>query len=127
MRFEKPCCPECGECADGTFETVTGVALLNFEPDGSAEYGGETKIFWDDQKTDWNKDGTLLICHQGHTWRSQDLDCPVESLPAAADPLSELKSAAEWAIEAMKNMRQGCFQGATERLRKALAAYESRP
>lgn len=35
---------------------------------------------------------------------------------------TELQEAAEWAVNVMCRMRQGCFQGATERLRKALAA-----
>lgn len=41
--------------------------------------------------------------------------------------VEELKSAAAWAIQAMQNMRQGTFQGATARLRRALQTMNTEP
>jgi hypothetical protein len=50
MKLSIPNCPECGQPATGTLETVQGVALLQ-GPDskGSFEYIGETVIDWDSQ------------------------------------------------------------------------------
>jgi len=36
----------------GTLETIQGVAIaFGLNEDGSPEYAGETKIWWDDQRT----------------------------------------------------------------------------
>lgn len=49
--------------------------------------------------------------------------------PAASQPpsaaIDELMSAAAYAIQAMQNMRQGTFRGATARLRRALDAVNT--
>jgi hypothetical protein len=72
MKFSKPYCPECGELADGTLEAITGNALLNFDSKTMlAEYGGETKMFWDEQRTIRNGRGQAkLLCHNSHDWWS---------------------------------------------------------
>ena len=68
MRFDPPTCPECGEYAKGTFETVPGLALLMFDADGEAEYFGQTDMCWDMQTTDLDEQGrATLICPAGHT------------------------------------------------------------
>jgi len=71
MRFEPGKCPECGEYAKGTFETVPGLALLNFVDDGEAEYFGQTDVCWDMQTTDRDEQGhATLMCPAGHTWQA---------------------------------------------------------
>lgn len=40
IRLAKPECPECQELARGTVEMLTGIAELQFEHEGRAEYGG---------------------------------------------------------------------------------------
>jgi hypothetical protein len=41
---------------------------------GGFEYAGETKIYWDEQKSLSLRPGTIeLLCHQGHQWTS-DID-----------------------------------------------------
>lgn len=77
MKYTPWKCPACGEHADGTLETVTGKALLNFDADGNAEYGGETEIFWDEQKTVRDEAGPVtLICANGHDWQAEQDDDP---------------------------------------------------
>jgi len=71
MKFETPLCPQCGEAARGTLETVPGVALVDMEKDGEAAYTGETKIFWDDQTTQETDGKAWLICPQGHAWQTE--------------------------------------------------------
>ena len=72
MRFDPPTCPECGEYAKGTFETVPGLALLMFDADGEAEYFGQTDMCWDGQTTDLDEQGgATLICPAGHTWQAK--------------------------------------------------------
>lgn len=69
MRFTPWKCPECGQPAKGTLETVPGLALLTFDDDGKAEYDGETKIDWDGQESQQDECGrSLLECHAGHQW-----------------------------------------------------------
>jgi hypothetical protein len=71
MRFKTPKCPECGELAKGTVDTIPGCALLTFAEDGSAEYFGETEVFWDGQTTMRVGDALVLHCDQGHDWPSE--------------------------------------------------------
>jgi len=69
MRFEPHTCPSCGGIATGTSETIPGVALLDFDADGNAEYAGETKMCWDGQQTEIDADGNAeLWCGEGHCW-----------------------------------------------------------
>lgn len=73
MKFSIQKCPKCGEFAKGTLETVNGLALLT-EPDidGKSEWQGETKIWWDEQKTVTDARGKVtLVCHKGHDWQSE--------------------------------------------------------
>ena len=51
MRFDPYRCPECGQLAAGTIETVQGLALLIFDPEGNADYEGQTTIDWNAQVT----------------------------------------------------------------------------
>lgn len=75
MKFGTMKCPECGEQAAGTLETVTGRAEFD-EPDedGNVEYSGETQIFWDGQMTVTKIENEIeyatLLCHEGHEWKS---------------------------------------------------------
>jgi len=72
MRYTTPICPECGERADGTLEIVPGRALLQWDEAGSAEYAGETKMFWDDQKDANEEDErATMLCPNGHDWLSE--------------------------------------------------------
>jgi hypothetical protein len=70
MKFDPVLCLICGKLAKGTLETVPGVALLDIDPDtGESQYGGETAIWWDDQKSNLDSEGRyLLTCHDGHLW-----------------------------------------------------------
>jgi hypothetical protein len=72
MKLEIPNCPQCGLIAKGTVEQVQGLALLGeIGGDGRCEYGGETKIWWDEQRTVLDQDGrATLVCHDGHQWQS---------------------------------------------------------
>ena len=72
MKFDKPKCPECGELAKGTLETVTGLAMLHFiDKEGNAEYDGETDIDWNNQMTiRVPTNEVILECPKGHAWLS---------------------------------------------------------
>lgn len=71
MRFAIPRCPKCGDTPKGTLETVTGLALLQHEDNGLFTYSGETKMFWDEQKSvPVDSERVTLLCHQGHDWES---------------------------------------------------------
>ena len=75
MRFKPWKCPECGQPAKGSLETVPGLALLTFDADGQAEYDGETEVDWDNQATQHDEAGNdLLECPQGHQWPTQRKD-----------------------------------------------------
>lgn len=71
MKFEIPRCPTCGLLAEGTLDCVPGVAQMEFDAVGNAEYSGQTIMWWDDQytETDGDKNVTLL-CEDGHRWQS---------------------------------------------------------
>lgn len=69
MRFSPWKCPECGQAAKGTLETIPGLALLIFDDDGQATYAGETEIDWDSQATQHDEAGRVLLqCPDGHQW-----------------------------------------------------------
>jgi hypothetical protein len=73
MRFTPDKCPECGEQALGTLETVPGLALLVFDDNGDAE--GETKIDWDSQVSQRDEAGRVLLeCSEGHQWPAERSD-----------------------------------------------------
>ena len=47
-------------------------ALDEPNDDGSFDYAGETKIWWDEQRTIRDKKGrVLLICEDAHEWYSK--------------------------------------------------------
>lgn len=68
MKISPDKCPECGACIEGTCETLTGVALLFQNDDGTYEYNGQTDIHWNGQKTVKVGEETEVICEQGHTF-----------------------------------------------------------
>lgn len=78
MKFATMTCPECGEPAAGSLETIQGRAEFT-EPDenGHVDYAGETEMFWDTQemmiKTTEGKEYVALLCHNGHDWQSEVL------------------------------------------------------
>lgn len=75
MKLKVPLCPECNEPAIGTLETLQGVANFGSEPVGDwgapidVEYGGDTDIWWNSQKSVRNDKGeTEVTCENDHTW-----------------------------------------------------------
>jgi hypothetical protein len=75
MRFKPWKCPECGQPAKGTVDTIPGLALLAFDGEGNAEYDGETKVDWDNQTTRHDEAGhDLLECPAGHQWPAERED-----------------------------------------------------
>ena len=72
MRFDPLFCPECGEMARGTLETVTGVAEFDIADDGSVTYSGYTDVWWEEQHTVEDEGGNVrLVCHCGHDWSAR--------------------------------------------------------
>lgn len=77
MRFTPWKCPECGQPAKGTVETIPGLALLTFDDDGQTEYAGETEIDWNNQASEQDEYGRYLLeCHAGHKWPAERKDQP---------------------------------------------------
>lgn len=75
MRFIPWKCPECGQAARGTLETIPGLALLTFDAGGHAEYDSETQVAWDNQATLHDEAGRdLLECPAGHQWPAERKD-----------------------------------------------------
>jgi hypothetical protein len=75
MKFSIPKCPTCGELTCGTLEMIPGIALLDINDDGTAEYAGETEPWWDDQETWKDSEGRVqLRCDNGHSWQSKKED-----------------------------------------------------
>src|SRR5581483_66905 len=69
MRLAPIECPECGEQARGSIEYVAGCAEFEFRDDGTAVYAGHTDIWWDEQKTVYDRKGRMqVVCSQGHAW-----------------------------------------------------------
>ncbi len=78
MKLHTPLCPECGAPAQGTLERISGRADFNIDPgpDVEVEYGGETDIWWDEQRTVLERDDApesptnrpVVCCPNGHTW-----------------------------------------------------------
>jgi hypothetical protein len=69
MKFSPIYCPECKERAEGTVDTVVGIACFT-EADGRrVDYEGTTKMDWNSQRANRDKKGRYeLICSNGHTW-----------------------------------------------------------
>lgn len=71
MRFEPEKCEECGGEPIGTLETLPGLAELEKQPDGSYEYGGYTRVYWDGQTTDMPEPNVVILCcDNGHEWNA---------------------------------------------------------
>jgi hypothetical protein len=80
MRFDPLFCPECGEMARGTLETITGVAEFAVAEDGSVEWSGYTAVDWDAQETVVDDGGNArLVCPSGHEWFARMLSLERES------------------------------------------------
>ena len=72
MRFTPWKCPQCDQPAEGTRETVPGLALLVFDDNGRAEYEGETKIDWNIQTTCRDESSKVILeCPDGHQWSAE--------------------------------------------------------
>lgn len=72
MRLEPLFCPECGEMARGTLETIMGIAEFAAAQDGSVEWSGYTAIDWDGQQTITDEVGNArLVCPGGHKWSAR--------------------------------------------------------
>ena len=82
MRFAPGNCPDCGELAEGTLESIAGQALLVFDEDGDADYAGETKIDWNSQVTVRDAKGRVILeCPSGHRWQATLTDLPWKEEP----------------------------------------------
>lgn len=78
MKFHPMHCPQCGEPARGTLDSIPGVAEFT-EPaaSGEVEYCGSTDVWWDEQKTERDVQGHFhLICHEGHDWWARGVAVP---------------------------------------------------
>ena len=72
MRFDPLLCPECGEMARGTVETITGVAEFDAADDGTVTFSGYTHVWWEEQRTIEDAGGNVrLVCHNGHDWSAR--------------------------------------------------------
>lgn len=72
MKLSVPICPECGEPADGIYETLCATAWIERYEDGEFEYIGDSDIGWDTQEPDVDEANTALVrCNRVHTWRSK--------------------------------------------------------
>ncbi len=76
MILVTPRCPECGEPAEGSVDTVPGVALFTeAREDGHVEYSGTTEVCWDGQTSDWRTEhGMLVQCAAAHEWYTRVVD-----------------------------------------------------
>ena len=89
MRYDPWRCPQCGQEAKGTLETIPGIARLLFDEDGNAEYQGETDVCWDGQETVRDENGrATLVCPDGHDWLAamDDTDDASPAPPPHGDP-----------------------------------------
>lgn len=71
-----PKCPECDEEAEGSVDTVPGIALFGgFDEDGGTTYAGDTRMCWDGQMSDWQPGkGMLVQCTAAHEWYTHVVD-----------------------------------------------------
>jgi hypothetical protein len=80
VKVHQPVCPACGALAVGTVERLNGVALFAAPAgSGATAYGGETEIWWDEQRTALEQpddpeerpdNRPLVCCRSGHEWPS---------------------------------------------------------
>lgn len=72
LRLESLYCPECGEFARGTVETLSGVAEFEVAADGTIAYSGYTDVWWEEQRTVTDDGGNVrLVCANGHDWAAR--------------------------------------------------------
>jgi hypothetical protein len=73
MRFNAPCCPECGGPPTHIIERILCEAPLSRLSDGSFEYSGEqTKVDWCSSEIEQDAEGNVdLTCDDCHAqWTS---------------------------------------------------------
>ncbi|CAG0952264.1 hypothetical protein PLCT2_00264 [Planctomycetaceae bacterium] len=70
FKFDPPKHPKLDTMPRGTVEKVRGCAVFIDAGDaGVLDWGGETDVWWDEQKTVRSKSGKVqLIDHKGNTW-----------------------------------------------------------
>ena len=72
MRFFPWKCPECAEAAYGLLEELQGIARIQFDERGDADYEGYTEVVWDSQRTIETQLGVVtLLCPKGHDWHAK--------------------------------------------------------
>ena len=73
MKFKPIACPEGAAPAQGTLDTIPGLALLNVDTEtGEADYQGMTEVWWDDQRTIQDARGRhMLQCTNGYDWAAE--------------------------------------------------------
>lgn len=63
-----------GQLIQGTLEQIPGVALISgIGDEGEPEYDGETKVWWDDQKTLTRDGKTIFVDDEGFEWTFDQL------------------------------------------------------
>jgi hypothetical protein len=103
MRFRQHefACPHCGAAAQGTEETIPGVALFG-EPVSKGDlvqvdYFGETEVDWDNQRSIVDDQCQMsLVCNNGHSWWASRQDLPLN--PESVSQPDQLVAALEIAI-----------------------------
>jgi hypothetical protein len=69
MKITPSICPKCGERVRGTADLIPGICLVMEDEDGSFDYRGETKVYWDGQYTETDSSGRATVCCvDGHEW-----------------------------------------------------------
>lgn len=79
MKIQNPKCPTCGHVAKGILESLYCLAGIACAEDGTAEYAGESEVFWDSQTPVDDPGGITLECVNDHRWTS-----PVDWADASA-------------------------------------------
>lgn len=68
-------CPFCGSEKVGSYEKLSGVALVSRGDDDKLYYEGYTEIFWNDQQSRYTEDGEkrLMCCAScGEVWPARE-------------------------------------------------------
>ena len=72
MRIEPSVCPHCCANIAGTADIVPALAYVNRSEDGTYEWAGESKVFWDGQESVMDSEGlTLVQCDEGHEFEAR--------------------------------------------------------
>lgn len=89
----------------GTLERLSGVALLDVHEDGTADYAGDTEIFWDEQRSVRDEQGKVtLVCPNGHDWKAT-----VDAVPDPSEPVWD-----ELAPRMLETLRELLNRGMSE-------------